>query len=49
MDEFIKELTSKNELLEKELNENKLNLDKLQKQADNALLVKKQNEQRLLW
>ncbi len=45
MAESNKQLQSKIEQLEKELNENKLNLDKLQKQAEDALEEKGRNEQ----
>ena len=48
MEESVKELISRNEQLEKELNENKINTDKLKQQAENAQLAKGQNEQQLL-
>ena len=47
MEESVKELISRNEQLEKELNENKINTDKLKEQAENALAEKGQHEQQL--
>ena len=47
MEESNKQLKSKIEQLEKELNENKINTDKLKEQADNALAEKGQHEQQL--
>ena len=47
MEESNKQLKSKIEQLEKELNENKINTDKLKEQAENALAEKGQHEQQL--
>ena len=47
MEESNKQLKSKIEQLEKELNENKIKTDKLKEQAENALAEKGQHEQQL--
>ena len=48
LDDSNKQLKSQIEQLERELNENKINFNKLQKQAQDAQIAKGSNEQQLL-
>ncbi len=48
MNETVKQLQSTNEKLEKELNQNKINVENLQKQVDNSQVEKENNDQQFL-